>query len=165
MKHYPICTFKEFYVNAATAKAELKNWSNWKLWNTVSMIETNREGDLSALYFEPMEASTADAPRIQFVLSKESRVDEFVLDGFFWAEQKIHLQWIITIKGKNKEQLLISTILLEGDSAALYYEKYAIHLTKLLKIMNRDFIQYLNRKYLDTKWFGEDSSLYGYYLK
>jgi len=163
MKHYPICTFKEFYVNAATAKAELKNWSSWKLWNTISRVEMDCEGGLSALYFETKPLPTV--PRIQFVVSKESSVDSFVLDGLFETEQEINLQWIITIKGKNREQLLISTILLEGDFAAFYYEQYVIYLTRLLKIINRDFIQYLNHKYLDTKWLGEDHSLYGSYLR
>jgi hypothetical protein len=163
MKYYPVCTIKEFYVDATTAKAELKNWSNWKLWNRVSTVETNQEGGLSALYFELMESS--NIPQIQFASSKESRVDAFVLDGVLLGEQRLKLQWTITIKGENKEQLLISTILLEGEAAALYYEKYGVRLTKLLKMINRDFIQYLNRKYLDKKWFGEDNSLYGYYIR
>lgn len=163
MKHYPICTFKEFYVDAATAKAELKNWPNWKLWNTISKLETNAGGELSMLYLEAKESF--GIPRIQLLVSQEDGVDAFVLEGFFEAEQEVNLQWLITIKGKNKEQLLISTILLQGDSAAVYYEQYAIYLTKLLKIINRDFVQYLNQKYLDTKWFGEDSSLYGTYLR
>lgn len=163
MKHYPICTFKEFYIDAATAKAELKNWSNWKLWNTISTVETNAKEDLVILYLNTKEWS--NFPKIQFVTSQESSDDEFVLESLFFVEQEVNLQWIITIKGKNKEQLLINTILLEGDSAALYYEENAVYLTKLLKIINRDFIQYLNQKYLDTKWFGEDSSLYGSYLR
>jgi hypothetical protein len=162
MKHYPICAFKEFYIDAVTAKAELKNWSNWKLWNTVSTAETNEEGNLSVLHFEIRQSP--NITKIEFIPSQESGVDEFVLQSLVLVEQKLSIQWIITIKEKYREQLLISTILLEGDYAALYYEQYGIYLTKLLKIINRDFIQYLNRKYLNTKWFEEGSSLDGSYL-
>lgn len=162
MKYYPICTFKEFYVDAAIAKAELKNWSNWKLWNTISKVETTDEGDLSVLHFETKELPNSVS--IQFISTQENKTDEFVLEASVLIQEALNLQWIITIKGKNKEQLLISTILVEGDSAALFYEQNAIYLTKVLKTINRDFIQYLNRKYLDTKWFGEDKSLYDFYL-
>lgn len=163
MKYYPICTFKEFYVDPEIAKAELKNWANWKLWNTISTVETTSEGNLSALYLESKPLSKEMS--IQFIPSKESHIDEFLLEGLFMTAAKLNLQWIITIKGKNKEQLLINTILLKGDSASRYYEQNAIYLTKMLKTINRDFIQYLNQKYLDIKWFGEDSSLYGGYLR
>lgn len=163
MKHYPICTFKEFYIDAAIAKAELTNWSNWKLWNSVSRIETNKQGELSLLHFDASQSS--NFLPIQFVLSPKVEEDQLVLRNSILIEEGLNLEWVIIIKGKNREQLLINTILLEGDLAARYYAKYATYFTRLLKMINRDFIQYLNRKYLDTKWFGEDHNLFGSYFR
>jgi hypothetical protein len=163
MKSYPICAFKEFYVDAATAKAELKNWSNWKLWNSVSSVETDEKGGLSVLHFEMKQPSIVSP--IELMSAQKSSAEGFVLQGAFGAEEELRVQWIIMIKGKSKEQLLISTLLLEGDAAAFYYEQYGSYLTKRLKRINRDFIQYLNRKYLNTKWFEEGCNLDGSYLR
>lgn len=163
MQHYPICTFKEFYIDATVAKAELRNWSSWKLWNSVSMVETDEKGALSLIYLDAKPLT--DFLPIQFVLSPKMGVDEFVLRNSISIQDGLNLEWIIIIKGKNREQLLINTILLKGDLAPLYYAKHASYFTRLLKVINRDFIQYLNRKYLDRKWFGEDISLYGSYLR
>ncbi len=153
MKYYPICTFKEFYVDVSVAKRELTEWWNRKLWNPLCLVETNPKDDLLKLRFS---TELFKDIRTVWTLSINSLSEDVVITSRPLGNGDLNLTWNITIKGKNKEQLLISTILLEGNLAGLYYERYAVCWTKLLKNMNRDFIHYLNRKYLSTTFMVEN---------
>jgi hypothetical protein len=149
MPKHVIYTFKELPLYNDKVVSTAQNIPDWAKWNSIKPVGSSS--------FESYEIDFRINSPTTFPILKFSRVpaltsNELKLEATLGSKKNLHIEWSIQIK-QNEECLLLNILLLKGNSSKFFFNQFAPSLTQALKLMNRNFLNYMSKSILDGHSF------------